>query len=74
MNRNMSNLDRGLRTLVVAPVLIVAAILLGAESVAGIVLFGLAAIMLATSAIGFCPLYALFHIATRRHLPIAHSH
>ena len=74
MNRNMSNLDRGLRTLVVAPVLIVVAILLGAGSVAGIVLFALAAIMLATSAVGFCPLYALFHIVTRRHSPIAHSH
>lgn len=74
MNRNMSNLDRGLRALVVAPALIVVAILLGAGSVAGIVLFALAAIMLATSAAGFCPLYALFRIATRRHSPIAHSH
>jgi hypothetical protein len=74
MNRNMSNLDRGIRALVVAPALIVVAILLGAGSVAGIVLFALAAIMLATSAVGFCPLYTAFHIATRRHSPIVHSH
>ncbi|HEY5160173.1 MAG TPA: DUF2892 domain-containing protein [Gaiellaceae bacterium] len=74
MNRNMSNLDRGLRTFVVTPILIVAAILLGAGSIAGIVLFVLAGVMLATSAVGFCPLYTLFHIATRRHAPVAHSH
>jgi hypothetical protein len=74
MNRNMSNLDRGLRTFVVTPILIVAAILLGAGSIAGIVLFVLAGVMLATSAVGFCPLYTLFHVTTRRHAPVVHSH
>ncbi len=72
MTRNMSTLDRGLRTFVVAPVAIVVAILLGAGSVAGIVLFALAAIMLATSAAGYCPLYTLFHVNTRGRTPLPH--
>ena len=59
MSRNMSNLDRGLRSFVVAPVAIVIAVLIGAGSIGGIVLFALAAIMLATSAVGFCPLQRL---------------
>ena len=72
MSRNMSNIDRGLRTFVVAPVAIVIAVLVGAGSVVGIVLFAVAAIMLATSAIGFCPLYTLLHIDTRGHKPLPH--
>ena len=72
MSRNMSTLDRGLRTVVVAPAAIVIAVLIGAGSIAGIVLFAVAAIMLATSAIGFCPLYTLLHIDTRGHKPLPH--
>ena len=72
MSRNMSNLDRGLRTFVVAPVAIVIAALVGAGSVLGILLFAVAAIMLATSAIGFCPLYTPLHVDTRGHKPLPH--
>ena len=72
MSRNMSNIDRGLRTFLVAPVAIVIAIFVGAGSVAGILLFAVAAIMLATSAIGFCPLYTLLHINPRGHKPLPH--
>ena len=72
MTRNMSNLDRGLRALVVAPVAIVLAIVVGAGSLGGILLFALAAIMLATSAVGFCPLYALLHLNTRGRTPLPH--
>jgi hypothetical protein len=72
MSRNMSNLDRGLRSFVIAPVAIVIAVLVGAGSIGGLVLFALAAIMLATSAVGFCPLYALFHLDTRGRTPLAH--
>ena len=72
MSRNMSNLDRGLRSFVVAPVAIVIAVLVGAGSVLGIVLFAVAAVMLATSAVGFCPLYTLLHIDTRGHKPLPH--
>jgi Protein of unknown function (DUF2892) len=72
MSRNMSNLDRGLRSFVVAPIAIVVAVLIGAGSIGGIVLFALAAIMLATSAVGFCPLYTLFHLNTRGRTPLPH--
>jgi hypothetical protein len=68
MTSNMSSLDRGLRAFVVAPVAIVIAFLIGAGSIAGIVLFALAAIMLATAGVGFCPLYRLFHIDSRGRL------
>jgi len=66
MSRNMSNLDRRLRSFVVAPAAIVIAFIVGAGSVAGIVLFAVAAIMLATSAVGFCPLYRLLSLDSRR--------
>jgi hypothetical protein len=72
MFRNVSTLDRGLRSLVVAPVAIVIAVLVGAGSPAGILLFVLAAVMLATSAVGFCPLYALLHVDTRGRRPLPH--
>jgi hypothetical protein len=72
MSRNMNNLDRGLRALVVAPAAIVLAIIIGAGSIGGILLFALAAIMLATSAVGFCPLYALLHLNTRGRTPLPH--
>jgi hypothetical protein len=72
MSTNMSNLDRGLRSLLVAPAAIVLAVVLGAGSIGGIVLFALAAIMLATSAVGFCPLYTLLHIDTRGRTPLPH--
>ena len=68
----MSNLDRGLRGFVVAPVAIILAIVLGAGSIAGILLFALAAVMLATSAVGFCPLYTLLRLNTRGRTPLPH--
>jgi Protein of unknown function (DUF2892) len=72
MSRNMSNLDRGLRSFVIAPVAIVIAVLIGAGSIGGVVLFALTGIMLATSAVGFCPLYTLFHLDTRGRTPLLH--
>ena len=72
MSRNMSNLDRGLRTFLVAPIAIILAVVIGVGSIGGIALFALAAIMLATSALGFCPLYTLFHIDTRGRAPLSH--
>jgi hypothetical protein len=71
MNKNMSNLDRFLRSFLIAPAAVAVAFALGAGPVAGVVLFTVAAIMLATSAIGFCPLYRLLGIDThgRRLLP-----
>ena len=74
MTKNMSTLDRRLRTFVAAPLLIVIALLVGAGSLAGIVLLALAAVMLATSSVSFCPLYALLHLNTRgsEPKPLAH--
>jgi hypothetical protein len=72
MPRNMTNSDRALRTFLVAPAAIIVAVVVGAGSLAGIVLFALAAIMLGTSAIGFCPLYKLLHLDTRGRTPLPH--
>lgn len=63
--RNMGSLDRAVRALVVAPVAISTSVALGASSIAGIVLFVLAGLALATAATGVCPGYALFGIDTR---------
>ena len=65
MKINMGSADRKLRAFVVAPVLIVAGILAGPASWLAIVLYALAGVMLATSAVSFCPLYALFGLRTR---------
>jgi hypothetical protein len=63
MRTNESTLDRGIRV-AVAVVAAVLAFVVGAGSVGGIVLFVVAAIMLVTAAVGFCPLYRLFGIST----------
>ena len=72
MSRNMNTTDRALRAFLVAPAAIVLAFVVGAGSIGGIVLFALAAIMLATSAVGFCPLYKLLHLDTRGRTLLPH--
>ena len=64
MKPNMASLDRLLRA-IIAGALLITAVALGAGSVAGIVLLALAAILIVTAAVGFCPLYKLLHIDTR---------
>jgi len=64
MSRNMGTWDRRIRALLIAPLALLAAIAVGVGSVFGIVLLALAAIMLGTSAIGYCPLYALVGFST----------
>ncbi len=59
MIKNMNMLDRRLRALVVAPAAIVIGIVIGPGSAAAVVLYVVAAVMLLTSATGFCPLYTL---------------
>jgi hypothetical protein len=66
MTRNMGKADRLARTFLVAPASIVAAILIGSGSIVAVGLFAVAAIMLATSAVGYCPTYTLLHVTTRR--------
>ena len=74
MIRNMGMLDRALRAFVVAPVAIMLALIVGAGTVAGVILFVIAGIMLATAAIGFCPNYVWLGISTAPHLHrVGHS-
>jgi hypothetical protein len=72
MNTNMGTLDRRLRAFVAAPVAVVIGILIGPASIGSIVLYILAAVMLATSAVGHCPLYSPFHLDTRGRGQAAH--
>ena len=64
MPRNLGTVDRVVRAVVVAPVLIVLGVLAGAGTVVGLVLFALAGVMVATAAVGYCPLYAAIHVST----------
>ncbi len=62
MKINMGSADRKLRAFVVAPVLIVAGLLVGPAGLLAIVLYALAGVMVATAAVGSCPLYSLFGV------------
>jgi hypothetical protein len=70
MNKNMGSLDRSLR-IVAALIAVVVAVVVGASSAVGIVLFVLAAVFLATSAVAFCPLYRLLRLDTCARGPLA---
>ena len=71
MNNTMTTPDRRLRALLIAPVAVLIGVLIGPESVASIVLYALAAVMLVTSAAGSCPLYSLFGVGGRHRQPQA---
>ncbi|CAM4185520.1 YgaP family membrane protein [Gillisia limnaea] len=65
MNKNMGKADRILRILLA----VVVAILYFTEAISGtaaIILLILAGILILTSFVGFCPLYAPFKISTRK--------
>ena len=64
MNTNVGSADRKMRAFVVAPVLAVAGVLVGPTGWLAMVLYVLAGVMLATSAVGSCPLYTVFGIPT----------
>ena len=66
MTRNMGTFDRALRAFVVAPVAIVVAFALGAGTLAGIILFVFAGIMLTTAVTAYCPTYTVVGISTGR--------
>lgn len=66
MKKNMGTTDRWLRGVVVAPVLVVLALVVGASSVLGVVLLVVAAVMVATAVVGFCPLYLPLHLDSHR--------
>lgn len=65
MKRNLSNLDRVIRIVLAA---LLATLYFGGvvTGVPGILLIVIGAVFLATSIVGFCPLYALFKLSTAR--------
>ena len=65
MNRNVGTVDRALRT-VLALVAVAVALSLGVSSAPGIALVVVAAVLLVTAAVGFCPLYRLLGVDTCR--------
>ncbi|EGD41057.1 DUF2892 domain-containing protein [Nocardioides sp. NPDC057767] len=64
MKLNMGRADRSIRLFVIAPVLVVAGIILGPLGALSLIFYALAAVMAATSAVGTCPLYLPFGIRT----------
>jgi hypothetical protein len=64
MKQNMGRTDRLVRALLIAPVLLVIAFLVGIGTIAGLIATVLAVVMLATAVLGYCPLYAPFHFRT----------
>lgn len=65
MTLNMGTIDRAFRAFVVVPAAVVVAFVIGPSTIVGIVLFVIAAVMLATATTGFCPTYVLLGISTR---------
>jgi Protein of unknown function (DUF2892) len=63
VERNMGSIDRIVRT-ILGVVAIALALLAGATTVLGIVLWVFAAIMLVTAAVAVCPVYAALRINT----------
>ena len=66
MKQNIGGTDRIVR-IVLAVLLTVGAWMAGFGSIGGIILLVLAVVMLVTSAVGFCPLYAPFGFTTKHH-------
>jgi hypothetical protein len=65
MKRNMAIADRVIRVLVAAVVAVL--IFAGQLSTTAAVILGIVAgVFLLTSVVGFCPLYALLHISTKK--------
>lgn len=65
MERNESGVDRIIRV-IIAIAAIVGAAAVGFGTVGAWILLVVAAIMLVTAAVGFCPLYRMFGISTCR--------
>jgi len=66
MKQNVGTADRLIRAFVIAPAAVVLAALAGWTGGLAIVALAVAALMVATAAVGFCPLYALLGISTAR--------
>jgi hypothetical protein len=66
MKKNMGITDRLVRGVLIAPTLVIVAFLVGFTTLVGVIAVALVAVMLATAAVGFCPLYVPFHLHTGR--------
>ena len=64
MKQNVGNVDRFIRFLVGVAAIAVALVV--TDGVWDIVLYVVGGIMLFTAAFGWCPLYALLHISTKK--------
>lgn len=65
MSQNMNEIDQGVRV-VVAFALALLSLSLGFGTAAGIVLLVISGVLLVTAAAGFCPVYRLLHLTTRK--------
>lgn len=65
MQRNMGTADRVVRAAIVAPLLLVLALVVATSTLIGVALVTLAGVMLLTAAVGFCPLYVPLGFTTR---------
>jgi len=72
MHSNVSTLDRALRAFLVAPVAVIVGVVVGPVSILAIVLYAIAAVMIVTAAVGFCPLYTLLHLDRRGRKTLPH--
>jgi hypothetical protein len=70
MSTNESKLDRSIRA-GLGVVAAIVAFVVGAGTVLGVILLVVAAILVVTAAVGFCPLYALLRIRTNKAAPTA---
>lgn len=65
MRTNESTLDRVIRIILASAALVVA-LLVGAGSPIGVALLVVAAVMLITGLVGFCPVYRILGMRTRK--------
>jgi len=66
MTVNMGSTDRKIRAFLIAPLVGIVGIVVGPTGALAYVLYLLAAVMVLTGVVGFCPLYAPFKISTKR--------
>jgi fatty acid desaturase len=61
---NVGRTDRIIRAALLAPAAIAIAVVVGLGTVGGVIALVVAAVMLGTAAVGFCPLYRLLGLNT----------
>ena len=72
MTTNVGTADRAIRV-VLAVVAAIVGFAVGAGSVLGIILLVIAAVLLVTATVGFCPLYRVFKLSTAKaKQPLSH--